>query len=123
MNCPSFATVQRGTLPTVSLDTELDRYAALTGSRAAEARLEHMATMARRAMACFDAARQPIAPESINDDDWFCVADDGEVMDHMPASTFRRMRFSAANPPKAPEGQQWLRGMVAKHRQLWRVAA
>jgi hypothetical protein len=120
MNAPSFATVQRGTLPTVSLDAELDRYADITGSRS---RLEKMADASRTILANLNAGRQPIAPESVNDDDFYCVADDGEVMDHMPASTFRRMRFSAANPPKAPEGQQWLRGMVAKHRALWRVAA
>ena len=87
----------------------------------AEARIAHMADVARRAMACIEAARQPVAASSINDDDWYCVADDGEVMEHLAASTFRRMRFSAANLPKAPEGQQWLRGMVAKHRTLWRM--
>lgn len=117
---PSSTTVQRGSVPAFSIDAELDRYAYITGSRS---RLAKMAETSREILAMFEAARQPITPESINDDDWYCVADDGEVMDHMPASTFRRMRFSAANPPKAPEGQQWLRGMVAKHRKLWRVAA
>lgn len=101
---------------------QLSQLQAAMGLRTAEARLDHMAATSREILAAFDAARLPIAPESINDDDWYCVADTGEVVDSMPASTFRRMRFSAARLPQAPEGQQWLRGMVAKHRTLWRQA-
>jgi len=100
---------------------QLNQLRTVLGLDVAEARIAHMADVARRAMACITAAQQPIAPESINDDDWYCVADDGEVMDHMSACKFSRMRFSAARLPQAPEGQQWLRGIVAKHRTLWRL--